>query len=88
LNLGTPTLIKIVMIASHKIEELTFDDKNIFLTVDGRKISIALEAVSVKLSNASDIEKSLFTISPSGYGVHWPLLDEDISIDQLIKQAK
>jgi len=42
----------------------------------------------VKLSNASDIEKSLFTISPSGYGVHWPLLDEDISIDQLIKQAK
>lgn len=76
------------MIASHKIEELTFDDKNIFLTVDGRKISIALEAVSVKLSNASDIEKSLFTISPSGYGVHWPLLDEDISIDQLIKQAK
>jgi hypothetical protein len=76
------------MIASHKIEELTFDDKNMFLTVDGRKISIALEAVSVKLSNASDIEKSLFTISPSGYGVHWPLLDEDISIDQLIKQAK
>ena len=76
------------MIASHKIEELTFDDKNMFLTVDGRKISIALEAVSVKLSNASDIEKSLFTISPSGYGVHWPLIDEDISIDQLIKQAK
>lgn len=76
------------MIASHKIEELTFDDKNMFLTVDGRKISIALEAVSVKLSNASAIEKSLFTISPSGYGVHWPLIDEDISIDQLIKQAK
>jgi hypothetical protein len=23
-------------------------------------------------------------VSPSGYGVHWPLLDEDIAIDGLL----
>ena len=25
-----------------------------------------------------------FTISPSGYGIHWPLLDEDISIKSFL----
>ncbi|MBF0567096.1 MAG: DUF2442 domain-containing protein, partial [Nitrospirae bacterium] len=25
-----------------------------------------------------------FEISPSCYGIHWPLLDEDISIDGLL----
>jgi len=23
-------------------------------------------------------------ISPSGYGIHWPLLDEDLSVDGLL----
>ncbi|MBN2510631.1 MAG: DUF2442 domain-containing protein [Spirochaetales bacterium] len=25
-----------------------------------------------------------FKISPSGYGIYWPLIDEDVSIDSLI----
>jgi hypothetical protein len=25
-----------------------------------------------------------FEVSPSGYGIHWPRLDEDISIDGLL----
>ena len=29
-------------------------------------------------------ERATFEISPSGYGIHWPLLDEDISIDGLL----
>ena len=29
-------------------------------------------------------KKNLFEISPSGYGIHWPLLDEDLSIDGLL----
>ena len=27
-------------------------------------------------------------VSPSGYGIHWPELDEDLSIDGMIKAAK
>jgi hypothetical protein len=29
-----------------------------------------------------------FEISPSGYGIHWPDLDEDLSIDGMIKAVK
>jgi len=27
-------------------------------------------------------------VSPSGYGIHWPELDEDLSIDGMIKATK
>jgi hypothetical protein len=29
-----------------------------------------------------------FEISPSGYGILWPDLDEDLAIDGMIKTAK
>ena len=32
--------------------------------------------------------KKNFEVSPSGYGIHWPELDEDLSIDGMIKAAK
>jgi len=43
-----------------------------------------LNVVSPALEDASEIERNTFEISPSGYGIHWPLLDEDISIDGLL----
>ncbi|WP_438945919.1 DUF2442 domain-containing protein [Sediminibacterium sp.] len=41
--------------------------------------------VSEKLVNATEIERSYFKISPSGYGIHWPLIDEDLSVDAFIQ---
>ena len=29
-----------------------------------------------------------FKVSPSGYGIHWPLIDEDLSFNGLIKIAE
>jgi len=29
-------------------------------------------------------ESAAYEISPSGYGIHWPLIDEDLSIDGLL----
>ena len=29
-------------------------------------------------------EQNEFDVSPSGYGIYWPLIDEDISIDGLL----
>ncbi|MFZ0132794.1 MAG: DUF2442 domain-containing protein [Desulfobacterales bacterium] len=43
-----------------------------------------LKEVSPLLEKASEEQKNNFEISPSGYGIHWPLLDEDISIDSLL----
>ena len=76
------------MIATHKIEELTFDRNKLLLRVDGKLFTIPVELASSKLANASEIERNLYKFSPSGYGIHWPLIDEDLSVESLIKLAE
>jgi hypothetical protein len=76
------------MIAIHKIEKLTFDKNTMYLKVDGKTVGIPLEKVSEKLSTADEILRGLYKISPAGYGIHWPLLDEDLSIASLMEFAK
>jgi hypothetical protein len=57
------------------------------LRVAGKLYSIPIDLASSKLVNASEIERNLFKVSPSGYGVHWVLIDEDLSVNFLLKQA-
>lgn len=52
--------------------------------VNGQHLERELSNVSELLLNATDEERSHFQVSPSGYGIHWPLLDEDLSIDGLL----
>ena len=68
----------------HKIENIKFEGSNLLITIDGVEKRFLLNEVSSILENASDEERSSFEISPSGYGINWPLLDEDISIDGLL----
>jgi hypothetical protein len=37
------------------------------------------------LLTANEIERNFFKISPSGYGIHWPLIDEDLAVGSLIE---
>jgi len=69
----------------HKIEKVSFVKDKLILKVDGRKYSFPLFDISKRLANASFAEREKFEISPSGYGIHWPLIDEDLSIDGLIR---
>lgn len=73
------------MIATHNIEAVSFEQNLICLNVDGQVIKLPLSKVSKKLELANDIQRNLYTISPSGYGIHWPLIDEDLSVDSLLK---
>ena len=59
-------------------------DDLLIVTIDGDKRSFNLNAISSALEKASAKERNAFEISPSGYEIHWPLLDEDISIDGLL----
>jgi Protein of unknown function (DUF2442) len=54
------------------------------LTIDGQEKRFHLSDISLTLQQASEQERNIFEISPSGYGIHWPLLDEDLSIDGLL----
>ena len=68
----------------HDIQSLKFDGDIFILTIDGDEKIFHLNEVSPVLLKASEKERNTFEISPSGYGIHWPLLDEDISIDGLL----
>jgi len=68
----------------HKIQKVTIEKGILNLSVDGRSLQFNLEDVSGVLSNAKEKERQAFEASPSGYGIHWPLIDEDISIDGLL----
>jgi hypothetical protein len=68
----------------HEIKNIRFEDGNLLITIDGREKCFSLNQVSSILEKASDEERVSFDISPSGYGIYWPLLDEDISIDGLL----
>jgi uracil-DNA glycosylase len=48
---------------------------------------VDLPSVSARLALANDAARRSFSISPSGYGVHWILIDEDLTIDGLIASA-
>lgn len=73
------------MTATHNIEAISFEQNNICLKIDGQIIKLPISKVSCKLETANDIQRNLYNISPSGYGIHWPLIDEDLSIDSLLK---
>jgi hypothetical protein len=75
------------MIGTFNIQEINFDQNSIFIKIDGSSFKIPLEKASEKLKKADGFQRNLYKISPSGYGIHWPLIDEDLSIEFLLKLA-
>ena len=49
-----------------------------FELTDGRSVSVPL-SWSWRLEEATPSERQRYEISPSGYSVHWPEVDEDLS---------
>lgn len=49
-----------------------------FELTDGRSVSVPL-SWSWRLEEATPAERQRYEISPSGYSVHWPEVDEDLS---------
>lgn len=69
---------------AHKLADIHFDGDTLVLKIDGERKKISLRDVSKTLFQASKIERNAFEVSPSGYGIHWTLIDEDLSIDGLL----
>jgi hypothetical protein len=68
----------------HDIADVRFEGDSLVLTIDGKERISHLGEISPLLQKVSSQERNVFEISPSGYGIHWPLIDEDISIDGLL----
>ena len=50
---------------------------------DGRSLTVPLEWFP-RLRAASDAERRKWEFIGDGYGIHWPALDEDISVPGLL----
>ena len=60
------------------------DEEILAHLVDGRTISVPL-VWSWRLSEATQKQRQHFEILGDGQGVHWPELDEDISVDGMLQ---
>jgi hypothetical protein len=69
---------------AHEVERVSFSGTRMRLAVDGREYDVDVARFSKRLAEASPAERENFVVSPSGYGIRWPDLDEDLSIDGLI----
>lgn len=61
-----------------------FDEEMMHVAlVDGRRISCPISWFP-RLRAATKAERENFEISPAGIGIHWPDLDEDLSVAGLM----
>jgi hypothetical protein len=72
----------------HTVHSLTFDGQWMILSVDEQTYRIPVPKTSQRLASASESDRLIYQVAPSGYGIHWPTLDEDLSIDGLIRVAQ
>jgi hypothetical protein len=69
---------------AHDIQHVSFSGAIMHLQVDGKDYQIDIAGESERLRNATQKQRENFEISPTGYGIHWPEVDEDLSMDGLI----
>ena len=73
--------------AGHALARTVRFDKHMLhvLLQDGREISVPLEWFP-RLRNASDKQRKHWRLIANGVGLHWPEVDEDISVTALLQQ--
>jgi len=68
---------------------MTVSSTDIQLTVeleDGRCISVPL-AWYPRLLHASQSDRDEWQVAGGGFGIHWPTIDEDLSVEGLLRGA-
>jgi hypothetical protein len=59
-------------------------DSELIIRLADREVRIAWERCSQILAAATTEQRRRAELSPGGYGIHWPLLDEDVSVGGLV----
>lgn len=68
----------------HSIGKCIICGDRLHTVVDGVEYIINLREFSEELANCPVEVKKKYEISPSGYGIRWVDIDEDLSFDYLI----
>ena len=59
----------------------------LIVVLHGHRISIPWDRCSPALAAASDAQRRCAELSPGGYGIYWPLIDEDLSVGGLVRKG-
>ena len=59
----------------------------LIVTMESGRVSIPWEKCSERLAHATTVERNRAELSPSGYGIHWPLIDEDLAVGPVLRAA-
>ncbi len=77
----------VALVVEPKISDLRVTDAEITAyLMDGRTVSVPL-AWSWRLSEATPEQRNHWEIIGDGIGIHWPEVDEDISIEGMLYGA-
>jgi len=61
--------------------------ESLIIYLGNERFSIPWERCSDRLKSASTQDRMHSELSPGGYGIHWPTLDEDLSIIALLRDS-
>jgi len=81
-----PEAMHILRDALPPIDVTVTDDRLIVALADGRELSAPL-AWFPRLSDATAEQRGKWRLIRRGHGIHWPQVDEDISIASLLRAA-
>jgi hypothetical protein len=72
----------------HEVDRVQVDETYLLLQVDGQAYRIRWADCSPRLAHATPAQRRQLEVSPSGYGLHWPEIDEDLAITPLLRRAE
>jgi len=70
-----------------RVADVLVSDTTLTVTLrDGRKISAPLGWFP-RLASAPPDRRSVWEPAAAGHGIHWPLVDEDLSVEGLLRAS-
>lgn len=73
--------------AGEKIKTVRIDEDSLTVDLaDGRTVSTPL-AWYPRLLHATPAQRNNFVVSAAGFGIHWPDVDEDLSVHGMLAGA-
>ena len=73
--------------ADERVANVNFDEDRLVVDLmDGRTIAVPI-AWYPRLQGAPPEQRANWEVAGAGYGIHWPDIDEDLSVEGLLRGA-
>ena len=72
----------------HEVQSTRSDLLYLYIAADDQAYRIRWEDCAPRLARATQVQRQHFEVSSSGYGIHWPEIDEDLAITPLLRRAE